>query len=192
MSWILYFLMYWSAGLTLKMGDDLLDDLDRPNLAWFPLALSGLLFGVIMSLSEWDLALLTAIVIGVLLTGKVNKPQFVIGFVLIGVVLAIRGVPNVINWANWLALVMALLLAAAFDERGHDWADMKQNSRARFFFRYRFTLKCAVLLSALVWPSFFPTALGMWILDFGYEVAGGIMRRMPVSNHEAQVSSRHP
>lgn len=192
MWWIVYFLMYWSAGLTLKMGDDLLDELDRPSLAWFPLALSGVLFGVIMSLSEWDLALLTAIVIGVLLTGKVNKPQFVIGFLLIGVVLTIRGVPNVINWVNWMALVLVLLLAAAFDERGHDWADIRENSRAHFFFRYRFTLKCVVLLCSLVWLSFFPTAVGMWSLDFGYEVAGGIMRGLPVSGREVQVSNKHP
>ena len=64
--WLLYYVAYLLAGLTLKLGDDLLDELDRPNMAIGPLALSGVLFGFIMSLSEWDLILLGAIVIGVL------------------------------------------------------------------------------------------------------------------------------
>jgi len=53
--WVVYFSAYLFAGLTLKIGDDLLDELDRPDLSWIPLALAGVLFGFIMTVSEWDL-----------------------------------------------------------------------------------------------------------------------------------------
>ena len=70
LEWVAYFSVYLLAGLTLKIGDDLLDELDKPDLSWAPLALAGILFGLIMIVSEWDLALMTSIIIGVIVSGK--------------------------------------------------------------------------------------------------------------------------
>lgn len=176
MWWIVYLAMYWSAGFTLKMGDDLLDELNRPVLAWIPLSLSGLLFGFIMTLSQWDMVLLSAIVIGVLLAGKVNKPQFVVGFLLIAVLLAVRGIPIVTNWLDWWSLLVMLLLAAAIDEVGHENVRGRKGSVAPWFFKYRFTLKLSVLLLCILWPELFPSAVGIWMFDLGYEIAGKLAK----------------
>ena len=176
MWWVIYLAMYWAAGFTLKAGDNLLDEINRPTLAWFPLAVSGILFGIIMTLSEWDLVLLTAILIGVLLTGKVNRPQFGIGILLILVLLVVRGVPLVTSWFDWWSLLIMLLLAAAIDEVGHEQVRMEKGSKAFWFFKYRFTLKCSVVLLCLIWPSFLPTAIGMWMFDLGYEIAGRLTK----------------
>lgn len=175
--WVLYYLAYLLAGFTLKLGDDFLDELDRPNVAVGPLALSGALFGLIMTISEWDLVLLGAIVIGVVLSGKVNKPQFLVGFIMIGASLLLVGVPAISNGIGFIVLLCALLMAAIIDERGNDWADSGERPLIAYFFYYRFSLKVAVILLSIIFPGFFVAALGLWMFDVGYELAGlGISR----------------
>lgn len=175
--WVVYFSAYLLAGLTLKIGDDLLDELDRPDLSWIPLALAGVLFGFIMTVSEWDLALMTSIIIGVLVSGKVNRLQFVVGFVLIFSVLIIVGLPPIISWLDWLTVVIMMFLAAVLDERGNDWANQEISPKAYKFFEYRFTLKISVILISILWPLLFPAAVGLWFFDLGYELAGWIVRK---------------
>jgi hypothetical protein len=175
--WMLYFAAYFLAGLMLKTGDDLLDELSRPNLAWGPLALSGLLFGFIMTVSEWDLALMTSIIIGVVVSGKVNRPQFIVGFILIASVVIVIGLPQITQMLDWLTLVVIMFLAAVLDERGNDWADKEISPRAYSFFKFRFTLKVSVLLLSIPWPLMLPTAVGLWLFDTGYELAAWTIRR---------------
>ena len=175
--WVAYFLAYLLAGFTLKIGDDFLDELDKPGLSWVPLALAGVLFGFIMTVSEWDLALMTSILIGVLASGKVNRLQFVVGFVLIFSVVAFVGLPPIISLLDWLTLVIMMFLAAVLDERGNEWADQEISPRAYKFFEYRFTLKISVILISLLWPLLFPAAVGLWFFDLGYEIAGWIVKK---------------
>jgi ABC-type amino acid transport system permease subunit len=177
MEWVAYFSAYLLAGLTLKIGDDLLDELDKPDLSWVPLALAGVLFGFIMTVSEYDLALITSIIIGVIASGKVNRLQFVVGFVLIFAVVLFIGIPPISSWLDWLTLVIMMFLAAVLDERGNEWTDKKVSPRAYKFFEYRFTLKVSVILISLIWPLLLPAAVGLWFFDFGYEIAGWIVRR---------------
>ncbi|MBE0525306.1 MAG: hypothetical protein IH631_00065 [Candidatus Thorarchaeota archaeon] len=175
--WVAYFSAYLLAGLTLKIGDDLLDELDKPELSWVPLALAGVLFGFIMTVSEWDLALMTSIIIGVIVSGKVNRLQFVVGFTLIFAVVLLVGIPPISSWLDWLTLVIMMFLAAVLDERGNDWADKEVSPRAYAFFEYRFTMKVSVILISLIWPLLFPAAIGLWFFDMGYEIAGWITRK---------------
>lgn len=192
LEWVLYYGAYCLAGLTLKLGDDFLDELDKPTIALGPLALSGLLFGLVMTVSEWDLVLLSAIVVGVVLSGKVNRPQFLIGFVMIGFVLFWIGVPVVTSWLDWLVILVALLVAAVLDERGNDWADSSAGRWVSDFFRFRFTLKLSVLILAVVWTAFLPSAIGLWFFDLGYETMGYITRTATTWNSEMQDYNRHP
>jgi len=180
--WIAYFLAYLLAGFTLKTGDDLLDVFDRASLSWFPLAVSGLLFGLLMTITEYDLALLVSIIIGVLASGKVNKPQFVVGFAIIAIVVIIIGLPAITDWLGWLALVIMMFMAAVLDEKGNDWADPVESPRAYKLFQYRFTMKFSVLLLSIPWPSLFPAAIGLWFFDIGYELMGWITRRIQSSS----------
>jgi len=174
--WVVYFLAYLCAGFTLKMGDDFLDKMERPTFAWLPLAVSGILFGYLMTQTEWDLVLLAAIVIGVLLSGKVNKPQFTVGFFFIALIMLVRGVPAVTDWLNWSALLLMLFLASVLDEKGIDWTDEEISPRVFKFFRYRFTLKLSVLLLTIPWPQFLAAAVGLWMFDLGYELVGWVTR----------------
>jgi hypothetical protein len=172
--WVFYFLAYLCAGFTLKQGDDLLDEMERPTFAWLPLAASGILFGYLMTQTEWDLALLAAIVIGVLLSGKVNRPQFTVGFFFIALMMLVRGVPAVTDWLAWSALLFMLFMASVLDEKGNDWTDEEISPIAFKFFQYRFTLKISVLLLTIPWPQFLAAAVGLWMFDLGYELAGKV------------------
>ena len=175
--WAVYFSAYFLAGLSLKLGDDLLDELDRPQAAWAPLTLAGLLFGLLMTVSEWDLVLLTSIVIGVLVSGKVNRPQFAVGFVLIFGTLLFIGIPPISGWLDWFALLFALFLAAVLDEKGNDWADKEVSPIAYKLFEFRFVLKIVALGLVVPWPLFLSAAIGLWVFDAGYELAGWSVRR---------------
>jgi len=172
--WVFYFLAYLCAGFTLKQGDDLLDEMERPTFAWLPLAASGILFGYLMTQTEWDLALLAAIVIGVLLSGKVNRPQFTVGFFFIALMMLVRGVPAVTDWLAWSVLLFMLFMASVLDEKGNDWTDEEISPIAFKFFQYRFTLKISVLLLTIPWPQFLAAAVGLWMFDLGYELAGKV------------------
>ncbi len=182
LEWMIYFLAYLSAGFTLKLGDDLLDELDRPHLAWYPLALSGFLFGFLMTVSEWDLVLLISILIAVIASGKVNKPQFIVGFILIFVTIAILGgIPISADWLSWLTLLIILFLAAVLDEKGNDWADQERSPNAYRIFKYRFTLKLVALFLVIPWPMFLASAIGLWVFDIGYELSGWVVRNYVTS-----------
>jgi hypothetical protein len=177
LEWLVYFSAYFLAGLSLKLGDDLLDELDRPRAAWFPLSFAGLLFGLLMTVSEWDLVLLTSIVVGVLISGKVNRPQFAVGFVLIFSILLIIGIPVVTGWLDWLTVLFILFMAAVLDEKGNDWADEEVSPLAFKVFEYRFVLKIVALCLVIPWPMFLSTAIGLWVFDLGYELAGWLVRQ---------------
>ena len=192
LEWVFYYGAYCLAGLTLKLGDDLLDELDKPTTALVPLALSGLLFGLVMTASEWDLVLMAAIVIGVALSGKVNRPQFLVGFVLIGVVLFVIGVPIITSWLDWFVILGTLLVAAVLDERGNDWAESNGGRWVNGFFRFRFTLKLSVLILAVIWTAFLPSAIGLWLLDLGYETMGYITRTASIGKSDRRDYSTHP
>jgi hypothetical protein len=107
----------------------------------------------------------------------VNRPQFIVGFVLIFATLAILGVPLSTDWLSWVTLLIILFLSAVLDEKGNDWVDREHSPRADEFFKYRFTLKLVAFALVIPWPMFLPTALGLWVFDFGYEVAGWLARR---------------
>ena len=122
------------------------------------------------------LILMTSITIGVLASGKVNRIQFAVGFVLIFTVMILIGAPPITSWLDFFTLVIMLFLAAVLDEKGNDWADKNVSPRAYKFFEYRFTLKVSVLLISIIWPLLLPAAIGLWFFDFGYESAGWIDR----------------
>lgn len=167
---------YCLAGLTLKIGDDFLDEANRSDSAWLPLGISGFFFGFLMSISEADMVLMVSIILGVLASGKVNRPQFGIGFVVMALALLLHGVPPVTELYRWLTSLAILFLASVLDELGNNWADGRNPSVLSPFFEYRFTLKISAILLPLVWPDFLLTAVGLWVFDLGYELAGRLIR----------------
>ena len=111
------------------------------------------------------------------MSGKVNRPQFIVGFIMMSALLLLGGIPVISNGTALFALLFILLLAAIVDERGNDWTDSGEGKWTAYFFHYRFTLKVAVVLLSIIWTPFFATAVGLWFFDLGYELAGFVFSR---------------
>jgi hypothetical protein len=188
---LVYLIFYFSAGATLKLGDDLLDEIGPSFLALVPLAISGASFGYLMTLSEWDLVLLTSIIIGVILSGKVDSSSYFVGFLMIFLFLYIGGIPIITNWYDWFTLLICLLLAAILDEKGNDWADKSASPKASRFFEYRMTLKVSVLLLSIPWPDFLFAAIGLWCFDIGYEFIHWVIKKRVVQSSDKLDYSTH-
>ena len=188
---LIYLIFYFSAGATLKLGDDFLDELDSSYLAGVPLTIAGGFFGYLMAFSEWDLVLLSSIIIGVLLSGKVDNISYLGGFVAIFFFLYLLGVPTVTDWYGWLTLLISLLLAAVLDEKGNDWADKSASPKASRFFEYRMTLKVSVLLLSIPWPDFLFAAIGLWCFDIGYEFIHWMIKKRVAQSSDKLDYSTH-
>ncbi len=186
----IYYTLYLIAGMALKLGDDLLDDLNRPKLAWFPLLVAGTSFGILMTQTEWDLALFLAIIVGVLVSGKVNRPQFFVGFIVIGVILWVCGPAYIPVPLEWGAVFLALIIASAIDEFGNDRFESSQNEVMSVFFKYRFSLKLVALIIGCIRWGFIQTMIGLWIFDLSYEVMGRLVRTV-IAHADRQDYSRH-
>ena len=87
-----------------------------------------------------------------------------------------RGIPTVTDWLVWSTLLFMLFMASVLDEKGNDWTDEEISPMAFKFFQYRFTLKLSVLLLTIPWPQFLAAAVGLWMFDLGYELAGWVTR----------------
>ncbi|MEM2142950.1 MAG: hypothetical protein QXS20_06045 [Candidatus Thorarchaeota archaeon] len=164
-------LLYTLAGFCLKSGDDLLDEMHRYRLSCVPLSASGLFLGLVSTSSEYDLALVSSILVGVTISGKVDRPQFLVGFMTLGLTLLLYGLPPLptpVYWWGLLVLLLVVLMAA--DERLHEHAASVPNRLLSVVFRYRFVAKIGVLLPVFIIPPILPTALGLWCFDTGYEL----------------------
>ena len=188
---LIYLIFYFSAGATLKLGDDLLDELDSSYLAGVTLTIAGCFFGYLMAFSEWDLVLLSSITIGVILSGKVDNISYLGGFVAIFLFLILLGIPSVTDLYGWFTLLISLLLAAVLDEKGNDWADRSASPKASRFFEYRMTLKVSVLLLSIPWPDFLFAAIGLWCFDIGYEFIHWMIKKRVAQSSDKLDYSTH-
>ena len=191
LEFLMYLIFYFAAGATLKLGDDLLDELEDSYLAVVPLIIAGGFFGYLMAFSEWDLVLLSSIIIGVILSGKVDNISYLGGFITIFFFLILFGIPSVTDWYGWSALLISLLLAAVLDEKGNDWADRNASPKASKFFEYRLTLKVSVLLLSIPWPDFLFAAIGLWCFDVGYELAHWLIKKQVVQSSDKPNYNTH-
>ena len=160
MSDLFTLILYAVAGSSLKIQDEINDSLDRPRLACLVSPVFGLSFGFLMLSGPEHASLALGIVLGNLLSRKVDAPAhwLALGLSLaVGVLRAMRINPIVLIVATGGALL---------DEIGHD------RITESLFFRYRGVLKATMLALATIrlvsWTSF----VGLMLFDFLYELSG--------------------
>ncbi len=140
--------VYAFLGGSIKYIDDAFDErvFSRRN-ALLLAPLVGIFWAFAMSISAPSATILGAVVLAVLLTGKIDTIAFQAGLVSIFGVLAISGFFNFM----WIPLAV-IAFAGIVDEIGNDHAD--RNPKTHFlinnFFHYRFTMKLAVLAFAFL------------------------------------------
>ncbi|MFH1586654.1 MAG: hypothetical protein ABID38_02260 [Candidatus Diapherotrites archaeon] len=144
-------------GAGIKYVDDAFDErtFSRKN-ALVIAVITAILWAWVMSIHPAAATILGAVVIAVLLKGKVDNIAFQIG------VLAILGIMFVSGYFEFFLFPMAIIaIAGIADELGNDYVDKhpKINIWIYYFFEYRFVMKLAVALFAFLetysWIFFF-------------------------------------
>jgi len=172
---ILEAILYASSGFFMKFSDDALDMENNTLLG----VVSGLICvaGIgYLSVNFPDAAtIFLAILIGTLFSGKVDKLGHIVTLVIFLAILAIFGLPSI-----GLGALIICTLAAWVDEVGNDHESLKGKKIVETFFNYRFTMKIAVLVLALL-GIFYPlqlqgfhplTFIYFLLFDLAYEMAG--------------------
>jgi hypothetical protein len=169
----MYFFLasYPILGAGLKFIDDAFDEKRYSIKSAYILApLLGILWAYSMIISPVSATILLAILIGVILKGKIDNYAHLVGLGIILGIIVVAGVELLI-----IPLIV-LTIAALFDEVGNDLIEKKEYLHSKdylkkfigFFFDQRWLTKVAVLSIAIIGviPSYF--FLAMILFDGAY------------------------
>jgi hypothetical protein len=167
-----FLLAYTILGGGIKYIDAAYDDkIFSKTLALLLAPFLALLWAFTMLIDPYSATILFAILLGVLIKGKIDNPAHLLGFFIILVIIALAQIELII-----LPLIF-LVTAAVLDEIGNDNSDNNKaffdNHRLwhkciKYFFGQRWTLKIAILVIALlgIIPIYF--FLAMLLFDYSY------------------------
>lgn len=175
------------SGFFMKFSDEAMDEKNNKILA----IVTGLLcvfFTILISVTNGDAAcIFLSILIGTAFARKIDAINHIISAILFILILIYAGVPHF----SWICLIVCII-AAYIDEIGNDISDeneKKDEEESLFdkFFKYRYSLKVAVLILSLIgllnmvlpnspligWYFFEPTTfISFYFFDLSYEFVG--------------------
>ncbi len=174
---LFFIISFFILGFLVKFIDDAFDEKAYPRkLALILSPLTAIFWAYIMSLDSAAGLLLTAIIIGVLVKGKIDNVAFVIAVLSVYFVYFFIG-----DWAfifnlNLLIVLIIISIAGVIDEIGNDYVDKNNlyknglsGKLIHWFFEYRFFMKISVLIFSIlgIYNLGFFVAFFFW--DLGYE-----------------------
>lgn len=167
------------SGITLK-ASDFLGERGNTPISYLSAAVSAFIFGLLMSESAFSSSLILGIVIGVTLSQKVDRPNMLFGLILTLMVAFYFELKTPIPW---LLLVVALF--TFIDEIGHGKLSRKKGFSA-FFFRYRMSLKLAMIILTSISLVQVIHLIGFLCFDLSYDLMNhlltNILKSKPVKH----------
>ena len=176
-------ILYALSGFFMKLSDDAYDRKKNISLAIFAGILCGVFVGYLAVTSADAACIFIAIVVGTLLSLKVDSLNHVAALVLFIFIIVYIGIPSI-----GIVTLIICSIAAFIDEVGNDNLWVKNRGKVtELFFEYRFSLKITVLLFAVLGflQTLFPflkipgiqyflfqTFLFFILFDLFYEIAG--------------------
>ena len=173
-------IFYPLAGFFMKISDDAQDVKKNTVLAVIAGLICVLALGYLSVTSSDAATIFIGILVGTILSGKVDRLAHVITLIIFLSILAIFGIPSM-----GIVALLICISAAYLDELGNDASWFSGKRKLDLFFKYRLALKLAVLFLALggliqhsyaVFPEiifFQPETIVYFLLfDLAYEVAG--------------------
>ena len=176
-------ILYALSGFFMKLSDDAYDRKKNISLAIFAGILCGVFVGYLAVTSADAACIFIAIVVGTLLSLKVDSLNHVAALVLFILIVVYIGIPSI-----GIVTLIICSIAAFIDEVGNDNLWVKNRGKmTELFFEYRFSLKITVLLFAVLGllQTLFPllkipgiqyflfqTFLYFILFDLFYEIAG--------------------
>lgn len=153
------------AGITLKAAD-VYGEVKIDFKAYATAIASALLFWLLLRENPYTSTFMTAIIIGCIVSLKVNRPNLIIGLAIIVVLSAALGFQTPIIW-----ILIILASVAYLDEFTHDHA-LKWKHGFRLFFRYRGLLKTTAVITALIGVVTPLSMAGFLLFDLCYDLSG--------------------
>jgi hypothetical protein len=188
-TWLFFIFSYGVLGGAVKYIDDAFDERIYSIRSAILLApIIGVFWAYLMALSSASATILLAIVLGVLLKGKIDNIAHKIGLVSIIAVVIFSG------YFQFLIFPLIILtVAGVIDEVGNDFVDEKNvynkllplSKVVYYFFEYRFTMKLAVF--AFVFLGDF--AMYYFFAFLGFDLAyAGMMHFSSSLSHKKKFS----
>jgi len=168
---VLLLIIFLAAGISLKITDTT-GERGHSVLSYLLAGLSGVLFGILISESKISSAIMLGIVIGVMASAKVNKPNLVFGLAVAIITAIICGFTIPTLW-----LFLAVTTFAFIDEVGHNRYS-KLKSPLGWFFQYRCSLKVAIIFLMIMTVLPLVYCMGFLLFDAGYEAASALLDRL--------------
>lgn len=166
----LFLLAYAVSGVTLKTAD-VLGEGGKTRRSFLSATIAAFLFGVLTSESVFSSSLLLGIIIGVTLAKKVDRPNMVFGLILTLVFAVCFGVQTPTPW-----LLAGVAFFTFIDEVGHEKHGQKKGGPA-FFFRYRLSLKLAMICLTLCAQIQALQLMGFLCFDLCYDLTSYLINK---------------
>lgn len=157
-------LTFFLAGLSLKIAD-YLGEKGLKLKAYLASTISAFLFWILIKNDPQSSTIICSIIIGCLLSLKVDKPNLLLGLILILALSIFLGFSTPVFW-----LLLILTLVVILDEFTHE--KFAQKRGFSIFFRFRMFLKIAVIILFLVNFLSLTHLLGFLLFDLSYDLLG--------------------
>jgi hypothetical protein len=139
-------ILYALSGFFMKLSDDAYDRKKNILLAIIAGILCGLFVGYLAVTSADAACIFIAILIGTILSLKVDSLNHIIALILFVLIIVYIGIPSI-----GIVTLIICSIAAFLDEVGNDKKWTKERGRKiELFFEYRFTLKITVFVFAVL------------------------------------------
>ena len=139
-------ILYALSGFFMKLSDDAYDKKKNIFLAAFAGMFCGLFIGYLAVTSADAACIFIAILIGTILSLKVDSLNHIVALLLFVLIVVYIGIPTI-----GIVTLLICSIAAFLDEIGNDnsWIKSK-GKKIEIFFEYRFTLKVTILIFAVL------------------------------------------
>jgi len=161
------------SGFTLKVADFSGEWRDRNASILFAF-ISGFLLGLLITESAFSSAIILGMIIGVGASGKINKPNLVLGIVVVVITALIFGFSTP---SFWHLLIIAFF--AFFDEVEHNRFTGRSGFLAKFF-SIRGSLKMVVILLAAIGSLPILYAGGFLVFDLTYDLTTFLIKKLRI------------
>lgn len=181
-------ILYALSGFLMKLSDDAYDEMNDKKFASLTGIICGLLIGVLVVNSIDAAYIFFAILLGTLISKKIDGIHHVLTLATFVLVAFIYGIPQI----GLLTLIISSI-AAYIDEIGNDNQKLIEKSHfLEIFFKYRFAMKITIFALSILglysyltgfnisWMDFlsFSTFFLFVLFEISYELAGNYFLRI--------------
>lgn len=163
-------LIFVVGGVSLKIAD-FYGEVDNSAVSYISASISALALGLLISHSPIASSIILGIIIGVVLSRKVNRLNLIFGLAMTLLTALILGFKIPVPW---------LLLTAAFfsfiDEISHEWFSSKKFLITNFFL-FRPFLKLTILFITTLNLISTVYAVGFFCFDLSYDLTSRLLNR---------------